>query len=150
MLHPPLKVAFLVSILLLAGCGPGGEGPSMEVSNGVLVAPLGWPEASFYAELRNRGSAADSLVRFSVEGASWTMLHGAHGAVGGDTHSMEEVTHIELPPGRRLTLAAGGYHGMVGWEVPPAPGDTIAVTLHFAQSGEITLRVPMHDAGEAR
>jgi len=116
-----------------------------------VIAPKGFPEASFYAEIRNRGGTADTLTGLSVPGSRWAMLHGTHGAAGGGGHGdMQALGHIVLLPGRRLTMASSGFHGMIGWEVPLVPGDMVPVTLHFARAGDITLRIPLEEPGDAR
>jgi len=148
---PRPEAALLFSFLLLSGCGPAGNGVSVDVRNGRVVAPEGVPEASFYAEIRNRGDTPDTLTGLSVAGSHWAMLHGSHGTEDGGGHGhMEGVGHIVLPPGRRLAMASGGFHGMIGWAVPPALGETVSVTLHFARSGDITLQLPLQAPGEAR
>lgn len=135
-------------LLLAAACGtPAGEGPPVSAREGRLVAQPGGGEMILLLEIRNQGEAADTLVSLDVAGARAAALHGSHGGSAGEGE-MQEVGAVALPPGRRLVFSPGGVHGMVDWTTPPAPGDTVEVTLGFALSGALTLRVPVRDSSE--
>lgn len=149
MRHPAVSLPALSLLapallaLALAACGPQVDGPAIAVRDGRLAAPAGVADMSFYADIRNRGSEEDTLVSLTVAGARSAEMHGTHGSASG--HTMHETDPVPLPPGRRLILASGGIHGMVGWDTPPPHGDTVEVTLHFARTEPITLRVPVVD-----
>ncbi len=141
--------AWVVALPLLAApaCGPPAEGPPVSAREGRLVAQPGGGEMILLMELRNQGDAADTLVSLDVAGARGAALHGSHGGAAGEG-AMLEVGAVVLPPGRRLAFSPGGVHGMVEWMTPPAPGDTVEVTLRFALAGALTLRVPVRDSRE--
>jgi copper(I)-binding protein len=49
-----------------------------------------------------------------------------------------------IPPGSTLQLLPGGKHVMlIGLAAPLAVGDTVTVTLSFAQAGEKVIQAPV-------
>jgi copper(I)-binding protein len=54
----------------------------------------------------------------------------------GGVMKMREVTAVDLPPGKPVTLKPGGLHiMMMGLKHPLRPGQTVPLTLHFEKSG---------------
>lgn len=88
-----------------------------------------------YLRIVNHGSAADSLLSVSSPAAEQIMMH------GGDMSAMEV---LPIPAGQSLVMEPGGLHLML---MPPTPrlvrGDSVEISLSFAQSGEVTFVVPV-------
>lgn len=59
---------------------------------------------------------------------------------------MKPVDRIELPKGKPVTLAPGGYHLMVDELARPLQrGTSITLTLHLAVAGDLSVEVPVRD-----
>lgn len=57
---------------------------------------------------------------------------------------MRQVMKIELPAGTRVTLEPGGLHVMfMGLNQRPEMGDTVALTLTFADGSQTTITIPV-------
>ncbi len=111
---------------LAAWSQPGAEG-----------ATAGW-------WMRNAGAAADTLVGVSAASAR-AMVHESAAGAG-----MRPVAAVPLPAGAEVRLGRGALHVMVEGLAPlPAPGDTLALVLHFRRAGDVTLRVPVLRYSEA-
>jgi copper(I)-binding protein len=60
----------------------------------------------------------------------------------GNVMRMHEVAGVDLPAGKRVALAPGGYHLMlVGLRKPLAEGTRVPLTLTFAHAGSIDVEV---------
>jgi hypothetical protein len=56
----------------------------------------------------------------------------------GDVMRMREIGSLELPAGKTVTLAPGGYHLMLmDLKSPLKAGDTIPIKLRFERAGEV-------------
>ncbi|MEE4350390.1 MAG: copper chaperone PCu(A)C [Pacificimonas sp.] len=84
------------------------------------------------------GSSADEVIGLSVAGAR-VELHDTLTAEDG-TMSMEQQDRVTIEPNGTLTLARGGYHGMV-YDIPEefAAMEMIPVTVSFANAGDRTV-----------
>ncbi len=66
----------------------------------------------------------------------------------GDIMSMEPAGPIEVPPGKRVTLAPGSLHIMLmGLKRPLGKGGVFRLTLRFANGRAIEVRVPILGPG---
>jgi len=87
-----------------------------------------------------RSGSDDRLVGVSVapDVAGRAMIHRTIDEDG--MVSMEPVAALELPAGEDVTLEPGATHIMLdGLSVPLIAGETVAVTLRFAEAGPRTV-----------
>lgn len=69
-----------------------------------------------------------------------------HGAVGGGTVTMEQVTEIVIDAGATVEFRPGGNHIMlVGLPAPLRSGDTFAATLRFSSGRTLDVTVAVAD-----
>ncbi|MEM9797390.1 MAG: copper chaperone PCu(A)C [Pseudomonadota bacterium] len=116
------------------------------------ATPPNAPVAGGFAILRNAGVRDDVLISASIapDIAGLVQLHQMTMSEG--VMSMSEVEGgISVPAGETVTLAPGGLHIMLmQLQQPLSAGETHAVTLTFAEAGEITLEMPVMTLGEIR
>ncbi len=111
----------------------------------VRPTPAGATAGAAYVTLVS--PEADRLVGASVPAAvaGSTELHAVvSDSTGGMT--MKHVDAIDLPAQTPVKLEPGSFHVMLFDLVKPlAPGDSVAVTLHFEKAGERTLIAPVRE-----
>jgi copper(I)-binding protein len=89
-----------------------------------------------YFTVRNVGTTSDTLLGATSSASASVMLHGSG--------AMDAAGSLVVPPSGELILAPGGTHLMLEPPLPPfARGDSVEVTLRFAQAGEVQLWVPI-------
>ena len=136
-----LLVCVLAIALLLGGCGtPGEEGvevreawarPAAQGGNGAVYFVIRSPEA-------------DEIVGASSDIAEAVEIH--RSAMSGDVMEMHHLPSIPLVAGEEVTFEPGGLHIMlVNLKQDLKIGDEIEVTLHFKNSKDIQLQVPVQD-----
>ena len=131
--------------LTVAGCG-GTEGappgaPVLEVSGVVAPAPApngtAAPPIAVYFFVMNTGAGADTLDAVEVAGGV-ASIHDQVPATATRRASMVRIEAASIPAGEMLRFIPGGRHVMIeGLEAPPAPGDTLALTMVFRRAGRI-------------
>jgi periplasmic copper chaperone A len=95
--------------------------------------------AAGFMTLANRGKTADALVAVSSPMARKAEIH--RSSVTDGVMSMRRQDRVEIPQGRQITFAPGGYHLMfVGLARPLRAGDTLPATLTFAKAGPVEVR----------
>jgi copper(I)-binding protein len=88
-----------------------------------------------YLGIRNGGNAGDRLLGASTAAAR-VEVHEMR--MEGDVMRMREIGSLELPAGKTVTLAPGGYHLMLmDLKSPLKAGDTIPIKLRFERAGEV-------------
>ncbi|HEY8520946.1 MAG TPA: copper chaperone PCu(A)C [Gammaproteobacteria bacterium] len=117
----------------------------LSVSNAwARATPPGATTAAAYLDIENAG-AADSLVGVRSDAARAVEVHGTrheHGMM-----RMERLEELPVPSGEVTRLEPGGRHLMfIDIARPFAPGETVTVTLQFANAGEIEVELPVRDA----
>ncbi len=155
----PIALPFLLALSALAsGCGPSHEGagsaspPASAAAPGLAIdapwaraSPAGVTNGAAYLTLRD--SEADTLLGARVPPAV---------AAGAEVHevvvdpagrrSMRPVSTLPLAPGRPLVFEPGSHHVMLtGLARPLVAGETLALTLRFAQHPETTVWVPVRE-----
>lgn len=109
-------------------------------------AALEGRQGAGFMTIRNTGTAADRLVSASSPVAVRVELH-TH-LRDGDVMRMRPVQDIPVPAGGSATLAPGGLHLMfMGLNRALVAGETIPVTLRFAEAGEVTVQLRVQAAG---
>ena len=104
------------------------------------ATPPGAQIGGAYMTIDNKGAADDALVRASSPVAGSVQIHTM--TMDGNVMRMHEVAGVDLPAGKRVALAPGGYHLMlVGLRKPLAEGTRVPLTLTFAHAGSIDVEV---------
>ncbi|MCL2585488.1 MAG: copper chaperone PCu(A)C [Streptosporangiales bacterium] len=153
----------LLAVPAVAGCEAGNNAPTLEfhkaasgayststpvhVSNAfVLGAPTGQSvptgsAASLFLGLFNTGASADKLVSATAEAVNPTT-----NKVEGPAASSVEISggSVALPPGQSTNLT-GPKPSLVlkGLKQPLDSGNTVVITLKFANAGAVQLNTPV-------
>ena len=91
------------------------------------------------------GKQADRLVAASTDRAAMAHLHTVEEQDG--VAKMRGIDAIEVPAGKRVTLAPKSTHVMLmGLDGPLVVGQTFVVKLRFAESGEQSVTVTVKPA----
>ena len=105
--------------------------------------------AGGYVTLTNTGTQLQVLTGATSPDFGEVSLHQSVQRDG--VSQMQPVSRVEIPPGRALSLAAGGYHLML--EQPTRllkPGDEVSITLHFAGGAATTARFEVRSPSGGR
>lgn len=133
----------------LTGCGSAdgsaqtdaaSKKPDLKVSGAYMPVPPTADMAAGYFTVTNSGGA-DELTSVTSDLAADVTLHTTDGG------SMKEQKSFDVPAGGRLDFARGGNHVMFDkLSHRPKLGEKVSVELHFAESGTITVEVPVKAA----
>jgi periplasmic copper chaperone A len=113
---------------------------SLEISGGFTRATLpNAPVGGGYITIVNHGSADDTLIAATSPAAEEVQLHEMK--MEGAVMKMTELPDgIPVPAGATVTLAPGGLHlMMMGLTAPLIEGETVPVTLTFANAGTVEI-----------
>jgi periplasmic copper chaperone A len=126
--------------LAVAACGSSGT----EVSEARLAQPTG-PNAALYLVVST--GADDALVAAATPVAARVELHETTMDEAG-TMTMHPADSFPVAAGEPLTLEPGGRHLMLVDVDRLEVGDSVEVTLTFAEAGDVTLTVPVVAPGD--
>ncbi|MEU2224380.1 copper chaperone PCu(A)C [Streptomyces sp. NPDC018347] len=139
-----LTAGALTGALALAGCsGSGGEADraALSVSSSYMPQPVSADMAAGFLTITNEGGARDELTSVTSDAAGQVTMHST---VGG---AMAEKSSFDIPAHGRLVFRSGGNHLMFeGLKRAPKQGQTVTVKLTFAQSGPLTVEMPVKSA----
>ncbi|QNP71676.1 copper chaperone PCu(A)C [Streptomyces roseirectus] len=126
--------------LLLAGCGSSADsGPALSVDAAYIPQPVSDMAAGFLT-IRNEGGTKDELTSVTSDAGPVTV----HETSGG---TMSEVASLDVPAHGRLVFRSGGNHLMFEkLERKPRQGEKVTVTLHFAESKDLKVEIPVESA----
>ncbi len=98
--------------------------------------------AALYMELSNTGGTDDSLIGASCECAQSASVHLTEERDG--VSMMVATDQLPLPAQETVELHPGGSHIMlVGLSDPLKVGSTVKISLHFADSEDMTVDAPV-------
>ena len=137
--------AFASLGLLLAGAAFATQSSPIKVEHGwVRWLPANLPAAG-YAVIRNDGDRPVKLTGADSSDYGMAMLHRSMQQHGKDTMAM--VDALSIPAHGEIKLAPGGYHFMLMDATHPIkPGDTVHITLHFADGETLQATWPVKPA----
>ncbi len=138
--------ALILTSLFLTACG--ADMPN-EVSAKDYWARSGMKDgnSAAYMLLQNGMDADDELIGASSDAAQAVELHLSQMKSDG-TMEMIQQQSVALPAGKAVELKPGSYHIMlIGLKQDLKAGDEIALTLKFKNRSDLTLSVPVMDAG---
>ncbi|QOV37174.1 copper chaperone PCu(A)C [Streptomyces ferrugineus] len=135
----PVAVA-LTGALALAGCGSEDSKADVSVSGAYMPQPVSDSMAAGFLTVTNEGGTKDELTSVTSDVGEVT----AHETVGS---SMREATDLAVPAHGRLVFKSGGNHLMFeNLKRKPKQGEKVTVRLHFAESGTVTVAMPVKSA----
>ena len=130
----------LAGTLALAGCGSADTGPALSASGAYMPQPVSDSMAAGYLVITNKGGTKDELTSVTSDAGSVTV----HKTSGG---SMEQADSLDVPAHGKLVFSSGGNHLMFEkLKRKPVRGEKVSVTLHFAESGDIRVEMPVQSA----
>jgi len=150
MKHGIAALAAIMAVAWLAIVSPGGaaEPAKVMVTDAWARASGGLTQsAAVYLNLANRGPNDDRLVSARTPVAKATAIH-MEGMGANNVMHMQSVDGIDVPAGRSVMVAPGGYHIML-MQLDHAlkEGERFPLTLRFAKSGETTVEVAVRPIG---
>jgi copper(I)-binding protein len=138
--------AALAGGIALVACETGGSpqaAPRLVVVDPYIPQPASADVAAGYLVVRNEGDASDRLVAVTSPFAPSAQIHETRG------NSMRQVDGLDIPAHGQGVLGRGNMHLMF---VDPTrqlkKGESVDVTLTFAKSEPITVRVPVLGAAD--
>ncbi|MCS6760461.1 MAG: copper chaperone PCu(A)C [Candidatus Devosia euplotis] len=144
-----LRAALAASVLLVAPAlahnGVVHLG-SLNISQPFARATLpNAPVGGGFMSIENTGAAPDRLISISSSVAAQVQIHEM--SMQGDVMKMRELPDgLEIPAGRTVTLAPGGFHVMfMGLRQAFVEGQTVPVTLVFEKAGSVDIDLPILD-----
>lgn len=133
-------VAVLTGALVLAGCGSEDSKAELSVSGAYIPQPVSDSMAAGFLTITNKGGTKDQLTSVTSDVGEVT----AHETVDS---SMQEVKNVDVPAHGQLVFKSGGSHLMFEkLKRKPEQGEKVTVKLHFAESGTVTVEVPVKSA----
>ncbi|MBC9728436.1 copper chaperone PCu(A)C [Streptomyces sp. TRM68367] len=136
----------LTGALLLAGCGDSDSGsgdgkPELSVSGAYMPQPVTADMAAGFLTIANKGGTKDELTSVSSDAAGTVTMHETQGG------TMREVTEFAVPAHGRLVFESGANHLMFEkLKRKPTEGQSVSVTLRFAESGPVKVTLPVKSA----
>ncbi|MBV7698784.1 copper chaperone PCu(A)C [Streptomyces sp. TRM70350] len=142
-----VTAAVLTGALALAGCGSDSAADSKEdskaeisVSAAYMPQPVSDSMAAGFLTIANKGGTADELTSVTSDIGEVTVHQTVDSA-------MREVKELPVPAHGELVLKSGGDHLMFEkLKRKPKQGETVSVELHFAESGPVTVEMPVKSA----
>ena len=133
----------LACLLLLLSAAPALAHPSITVE-GAYAKPTLDGVSSGVAFLNITSRNDDALIGVVSDAAATGELH--NHVIDNGVMQMRQVERIELLANQRVKLAPGGLHIMLfGMKQKLKIGDTLRLTLNFAQAQALTLDIPVRD-----
>jgi copper(I)-binding protein len=140
------RLLFAVTLLLAAPAV--AQHPAIEVQNAwARATPGAVRTGAVYLALTDHG-LPDTLIGVSSPLAAQAMVH--ESSVLNGVARMRMLDKIELAPHQTVTLQPGGMHIMLtGLKQALKAGDSLPLTLVFANAAPMTVSVPVLAAGAA-
>ncbi|HMW19008.1 MAG TPA: copper chaperone PCu(A)C [Accumulibacter sp.] len=138
------RMVMAISLGLVAGAAWSGD---IDIKDPwVRGTVVGQQATGAFMELRSAAGAA--LVGASSPVAAITEVHEMK--MDGTVMKMRPIARLDLPAGKPVKLAPGGYHVMlISLKQPLKKGDTVPLTLQFAgqdkKVSEVRIEVPVRD-----
>ncbi|MFD8814459.1 copper chaperone PCu(A)C [Streptomyces sp. NPDC059627] len=135
----------ITGALALAGCGGSGSSGSsaaeLSVGASYMPQPVSADMAAGFLTITHKGDTKDELTSVTSSSAGEITMHETNGG------AMEEVDSFEVPAHGQLVFKSGGNHLMFEkLKRRPEQGDTITLKLKFAESGPLTVEMPVKSA----
>jgi copper(I)-binding protein len=144
-----LSAAALTGAVALAGCGsstdnskaPEASKAELSVNSAYMPQPVMADMAAGFLTIVNKGGTKDELTSVTSDMAARITMHTTNGG------AMQEVSSFTVPAHGQLVFKSGGNHLMFeNLKHKPKQGDTITLRLKFAESGPLTVEMPVKSA----
>ena len=151
-----MKRLFLVVLVLLivslAACSSSDSAETGEMVIEHVQANMTMPSdtGSVWVKITNNTGQDDALTGADMAGCGAIELHNM--TMKDDVMVMRQVEggEIPIPAGETVELKKGGLHIMcIGKESPLEMGTAVDITLHFANTGDITVTGTVVEPGGA-
>ncbi|MFY9838719.1 MAG: copper chaperone PCu(A)C [Xanthobacteraceae bacterium] len=111
------------------------------------ATPAGALTGVVYLTLENKTSTADRLTGVSSNVAAQVQIH-EMAVVDGVMQMRQVAGGLPIPAGGSVILKPSSYHVMlIGLKRPLVAGETLPLTLTFANAGNISITVPVQAMG---
>jgi copper(I)-binding protein len=130
-----MRIFFPIAAAVVALAACAEKAPQVSVTDPTIVpTPMG---AAGYFTLTNAGGS-DRLVTVDIPSMGPAMIHETTMTDG--VMRMRHVDGVAVPAGETVAFRRGGYHVMIAASAtPPKAGATVAMVLHFAKQGDVTV-----------
>ncbi|MFD7391690.1 copper chaperone PCu(A)C [Streptomyces sp. NPDC059852] len=134
-------VTLLAGALLLAGCASDDDSAAdLSVSGAYMPQPVSDSMAAGFLTVTNAGGTEDELTSVTSDIGEVT----AHETVDS---AMREAKDLTVPAHGTLVFRSGANHLMFEkLKRKPRQGEKVTVKLHFAESGTVTVEIPVKSA----
>ncbi|MDT9695640.1 copper chaperone PCu(A)C [Streptomyces sp. P17] len=133
-------VAVLTGALILAGCGSEASKAELSVSGTYMPQPVSDSMAAGFLTVTNKGDTKDELTSVTSDVGEVTL----HTEV---KEAMVQVESLDVPARGQLVFKSSGNHLMFEkLKRKPKQGEMVSVKLHFAESGTVTVKMPVKSA----
>ncbi|MGJ5754723.1 hypothetical protein FB563_2904 [Streptomyces puniciscabiei] len=138
--------AALAGALALTGCSDSGSASGsskaeLSVSGPYIPQPVSADMAAGFLTITNNGGTQDELTGVTSDAAGQITMHSTMGG------AMQEKSSFAIPAHGQLVFKSGGNHLMFEkLRHQPKKGQTVTVKLTFAQSGPLTVEMPVKSA----
>jgi len=130
-----------LSVMLMA-CGIG----KIETHQAWARAAMKGENSAVYFVLHNHSTRPDELIGAACDCAQTVEIHESVMEAG--AMKMQPVASIPLDPGAEVTFQPGGLHVMlINLTRDLKAGDSINLVLKFKNTGALTIKVPVKEAG---
>lgn len=131
----------IAGMFVLSACG-AEEG--IEIQNAWARPATQGENGAVYFLVRNRSSSADEITGASSDAAETVELHKS--MMVGDVMQMQKQESVPLEARAEVEFKPGGLHIMlIDLKQDLKINDEIEIILHFKNSDDITLKVPVKD-----
>lgn len=137
-MNAPRTLPLLLAGLLLAGSAHASQAEHVHADHAWIRVLPGDLPAGGYVTLRNDGDQPATLQSASSPAYASVMLHQSTSAGGMDR--MRMVDALTIPAHGQAALAPAGYHLMLMHAGKPVqPGDSVRITLRFADGSSLAV-----------
>ncbi len=134
-------VVLLLALLAVAPTAAWAQSSTIAIDDAWTRPTAGFVKtAAVYFTIINSGSAADRLIAAASPAADRAEAH--INIREGDIVRMRRVISVDVPANSKTVFQPNGFHVMLtGLKTPLKAGDSVALSLQFADAGVITVPV---------
>jgi periplasmic copper chaperone A len=136
-----LLLAFFLPVMLTVACG---SSDSLGIQEAWARPAAAGSNSAAYFRIENHTKTEDVLLSAETDIAT-AELHLSSMDENG-VMSMQKQASVPVPAAGNLEFKPGGLHIMlIGLRQDLKPGDTVALTLKFEKTGNMTVQVPVRE-----
>lgn len=140
-----IVVSVLFTLFLLSACSADR---GIKIQDAWARAAMQGGNGAIYFVIRNGASEADEMTGVSSNVAEAVEMHETR--MDGDVMQMHPLESVPLPANAETTFKPGGLHIMlIGMKKDLKVGDQVELALHFKNSEDINLVVPVQEAAKS-